>query len=239
MPKIRGRKPVFSIAQLTETRINWIIFLFCFLLIPALFIPGVLFALDYVTSRGELQFAERDTAQVLTLLESKEDYMKRVSHDWSAWDDTYQFVQDGNQEYIDENLVGGSLSNLGIEIVVFLDRSGSVVYSYYKEFSDQTDRLNQLNVEKLLSNYPRLAKQNGPDSVVSGYGVVDGQALLLVSRPVITSQSDGPIQGTLIFGLVLGEDEMAEITHLSQKEISVVVAETGKNPNCLSRFPRL
>jgi len=33
------------------------------------------------------------------------DGLDRATYDWSAWDDiTYQFIQDGNQEYIDNNL---------------------------------------------------------------------------------------------------------------------------------------
>jgi diguanylate cyclase (GGDEF)-like protein/PAS domain S-box-containing protein len=238
MHKIRGRKPVFSIGHLTETKISWIIFALCFLLIPVLFIPGVLFALDYVTSRGEVRFAERDTAQVISLFKSKQDSMSRSLHDWSAWDDTYQFVQDGNQQYIDDNLSGGSLLKLGIEIVVFLDRSGRVVYSNYTEFLDNSDQTDQLNLAQLLATYPQLTKHADLESVVSGYGMVDGKAMLLVSRPVITSQYQGPIEGTILFGMMLGEDEMADLTHLVQKEIGVVVAEQGHQPKLFDEIAR-
>jgi sensor domain CHASE-containing protein len=30
--------------------------------------------------------------------------MDRLTHDWSAWDDTYNFVENPTDEYIDANL---------------------------------------------------------------------------------------------------------------------------------------
>ncbi len=41
------------------------------------------------------------------------DHLGRAILDWSSWDESYQFVQDGSPEYITTNLPDGTFSRAG------------------------------------------------------------------------------------------------------------------------------
>ena len=48
--------------------------------------------------------------------------------DWATWDDTYRFVQDRNPQYVASNLVDTTFSGMGLNLIVYLDPSGTVVW---------------------------------------------------------------------------------------------------------------
>ena len=55
--------------------------------------------------------------------------LNSTTRDYSAWDDTYAFVEDGNPDYIELNLDGGVFENLNLDFIVFVHRSGRVVHA--------------------------------------------------------------------------------------------------------------
>ncbi len=48
--------------------------------------------------------------------------------DWTMWDDTYEFIHNHNSRYIESNLQDLTLENLKINLMVFLDSAGQVVW---------------------------------------------------------------------------------------------------------------
>ena len=52
-----------------------------------------------------------------------------ITADWASWDDTYTFIKDGNQEYIESNIVSGTFITLKINLMLFTNSSGDIVFS--------------------------------------------------------------------------------------------------------------
>src|ERR1043165_1132825 len=63
---------------------------------------------------------ESDVGRTVNALTQQLDNLASVSSDWAYWDATYQFVQDGNQDYIDANLYDDSVANLHLDFMVFI-----------------------------------------------------------------------------------------------------------------------
>ena len=63
------------------------------------------------------------------ILKNEEDNLYSVLVDWGQWDDTYNFINDSNEEYIDSNLIGNSIKNVNLVSVIFLDNNRNIVYS--------------------------------------------------------------------------------------------------------------
>jgi two-component system NtrC family sensor kinase len=63
-------------------------------------------------SRLESFTAKQNVERVENTYSAVIDQMKSTITDWSYWDDTYQFITDHNQEYIDENLSDETLASL-------------------------------------------------------------------------------------------------------------------------------
>lgn len=72
--------------------------------------------------RQDVQRAESALSNEISGLETK-------ATDWSAWDDTYDFIQDENTEYIKSNLVDSTFINLRLNLMVFVDNSGRIVWA--------------------------------------------------------------------------------------------------------------
>jgi len=54
--------------------------------------------------------------------------MLATSQDWSSWDDTYNFISDGNQGYIDSNLVDENYTNLRLNFFALIDNNENIKY---------------------------------------------------------------------------------------------------------------
>ena len=48
--------------------------------------------------------------------------------DYSIWDETYVFAENGNQNYIQENLADASFEQLNLNLVAVADVNGSLEY---------------------------------------------------------------------------------------------------------------
>jgi sensor domain CHASE-containing protein len=72
---------------------------------------------------------QQNLRHALKLIKNQTEQINISLSDWAPWDDSYRFIQDGNQEYIDSNLVPDTFTNLQLNLIVYVDTSGKVIYS--------------------------------------------------------------------------------------------------------------
>ena len=87
-------------------------------------------------SRLETFTAKQNVERVENTYSAVIDQMKTTITDWSYWDDTYQFISDHNQEYIDENLADDTLAYLGLNFIQYVDGNGNVVFTKVIEYDE-------------------------------------------------------------------------------------------------------
>lgn len=56
--------------------------------------------------------------RAIELIAEELELVKSVVKDWAPWDDTYLFVQNKNQDYIDNNLMESTFTNLKINFSI-------------------------------------------------------------------------------------------------------------------------
>lgn len=140
--------------------------------------------------------------------------------DWAYWDDTHAFVQDKNQAYLDSNLGIGSIANLKINGMVFLDAEGEVVFIRMIDFKTQQE-LPVENIVKYLDAHPELRRHNSVSSTVTGLIDLPEGPALLASEPILTSDGEGPINGSLMFIKFLSADEIETLGSLTHLDIAI------------------
>ncbi len=198
---------------------------------------GVLFATSSLILLRSLKQAEventRQTVKgVLNVFsQTKEDFSARFD-DWSAWDDTYNFINTGNKEYIESNLVAEQLASLRVNLVLFLNRSGNLVFGTSLDLSNK--ELNPVpdDIKPYLSLNNLLLEHDESSSRHNGILMLSGGPMLITSQPIVTSKGVGPIQGTVIFGRYLNQaqlDRLKKITGLSLDIYSL--NESQSNPD--------
>src|SRR5687768_2090293 len=74
--------------------------------------------------QGVRQNVERVQAALLDKLAT----LNRTAGDWAPWDDTYAFVEDQNEQYIENNLPGSTLPNLKLNFMLFINTSDQLVF---------------------------------------------------------------------------------------------------------------
>ncbi len=184
-------------------------------------LTGILYAASSSILLGSLLKAEEQEATqavkgVLSVFgQTADDFNSRFA-DWSAWDDTYTFIQNRNSEFIASNLVPEGLNNLRVNIAVFVNTSGKIVYGRSLD-----EKLKLTAVPEALKQHislnDRLLQHPNANSSLAGIMLLPSGPILITSRPIVTTKSTGPIRGTLVFGRNLdaaGINRMSKITRL-------------------------
>jgi sensor domain CHASE-containing protein len=188
---------------------------------------GSLILILYAISRGVLlnnyekleeQSGRRNVARVADALNAELSNLDDIAGDWSVWDDTYAFVQGNHDTYIQSNLVDQVFENLRVNLTLFIDDAGQVVFG--KAFDLQSGQ--EIPVPAEIYSYfsvgSALLTFSDTYSSRAGFILLDEGPMLASIRPIVTSEYQGPIKGTLIFGRYLNNDEverLMKITHLN------------------------
>ena len=145
-----------------------------------------------------------------------DDFNSRFA-DWSAWDDTYTFIQNRNSEFIASNLVPEGLNNLRVHLAIFVNTSGKIVYGTGLDSEKmKLTPVPEALKEHISLNDPLLQHPNAKSSL-AGVLLLPSGPILITSRPILTTKSTGPIRGTLVFGRNLdaaGIEKLSKITRL-------------------------
>jgi PAS domain S-box-containing protein len=189
-------------------------------------LTGILYAASSSILLGSLIKAEEQEATqvvkgVLSVFgQTADDFNSRFA-DWSAWDDTYAFVQNGNSEFIASNLVPEGLANLRVNIAVFVNSSGKIVYG--TGFDSEKVKLTPVPeaLKRHISLSDRLLQHPNPNSSLAGILLLQSGPILITSRPIITTKSTGPIRGTLVFGRNLDAAGIAKLSKITRLPLIV------------------
>jgi PAS domain S-box-containing protein len=189
-------------------------------------LTGILYAASSSILLGSLIKAEEQEATqvvkgVLSVFgQTADDFNSRFA-DWSAWDDTYAFVQNRNSEFIASNLVPEGLANLRVNIAVFVNTSGKIVYGTGLD----SEKVKLTPVPEALKRHislsDRLLQHPNPNSSLAGIMLLPSGPILITSRPIITTKSTGPIRGTLVFGRNLDAAGIAKLSKITRLPLIV------------------
>ena len=167
----------------------------------------VLYAASYFILRDsfaelEAQDVRQNVQRVISTLEGELAVLDTVAVDLASWDDTYDFVQAVDRAYIESNLGDDAFIALRLNLVVFVDGSGQVVYAkgYDLESRETVDLPPGLD-EHLAKG--GLYRQPEVESGLAGLVLFPDGPMLLSSRPILTSEGEGPPRGTLNMGRYL------------------------------------
>ena len=149
---------------------------------------------------------------------------------WAPWDDTYRFMQDSNQEYIASNLGNPTLVNLGIDFIVYVDTAGQIFYSKAIDASTGTEAEIPSGLEQFVTGEGLLARHSSETSDVSGILFLPEHLALVASQPVLTSQKEGPIAGSLVMGRYLDSEEVQRLSEATGFSIEVHRVDDAEIP---------
>lgn len=196
---------------------------------------GVIYTASSAILLGSIRNAEKQEAiqsvrGVWSLLvQTQEDFRDRFS-DWSAWDDTYTFIQDANKTYIQSNLVPEQLASLRVNLILYVNTSGRIVYGtgfdpnnrVYKPVPKALSA--HLFLNDLLLQHPDLTSKH------TGILVLPEGPMWITSQPIIKSKFEGPVRGSLIVGRNLDASEIERLGQIARLPLTVYRVNDAKMP---------
>ncbi len=168
---------------------------------------------------------EQDTRQVmkgvLNVFNQNLEQFNANFADWSSWDDAAKFIQDGNSEFIRTNLIDPQLSMLQVNVILFIDRSGNVVFGTGFDLQQGQKIPIPQGVKQHIATSDRLLRHATPQSTATGILMLPEGAMMVASRPIVNSEGTGPILGSLIVGRYVREEDVSRLIKSLQVPITV------------------
>jgi signal transduction histidine kinase len=162
--------------------------------------------------------AKKDIVRCVEALKREIHHLDAFVFDWAAWDDTYEFIVNKNKEYIESNVTDTLFIDLPLNLIYYLNAKGGVVFG--KVFDLEKEEY------VLLKEFPPVGetfpekhrlfpfdieKKNLAEISMSGIFMTEKGPMIIASRPILTSNNEGPIRGAIIMGKFLGEDAIEKL----------------------------
>jgi signal transduction histidine kinase/DNA-binding response OmpR family regulator len=172
-------------------------------------------------ARVEDQNTRKNVQRVLDAYSDEVTKLNITAGDWATWDATYAFIDDGNQQYIDENVSEATTARLGLSILTYIREPDQIVIS--KGFDPATMASIPLpaSLKTHLVSGDRLLQHPDLKTAVTGVMLLPEGPLLVAARPILTSNGDGPSRGTLLMGHYLDTPLLTEIAKRTHVDVSI------------------
>ena len=150
---------------------------------------------------------------------------------WSQLNSTYQFIQNQNIEYQQTYLTVSSLSNLGVNFVIFLDPNGNFVTGMglntttMQQMQIPRDIITQMSTDNLIWNLKSVG------SYTRGFILSAGGPLMLASRPILMTNGAGPARGVLIFATYYNSNEINKLSYVMNLPMSLEAIGSWEKAN--------
>ncbi|HEY9833898.1 MAG TPA: CHASE4 domain-containing protein [Stenomitos sp.] len=169
----------------------------------------------------EFQQTRQNVERVTEALANNLQELNSTAKDWAGWDDTYAFVADVNERYIQENLAEASLANLRLNFMLFLNTRGQIKYGKGLDLQQKVTLSVPASLKQYLTTRPRFFLHNTLNSNHTGIVLIPEGFLLVASHPILKSDRTGPIRGSLILGRFLNKSELIRLSQLTRLPITI------------------
>ena len=150
--------------------------------------------------------------------------------DWAEWDDTYEFAEDHNEEYVESNLVYPLFEDSDLNLIYVVDESGTLVWgATYDLSSGERVALPAFSLDHFPADHPFMV-HGSETSERSGLVRTDRGVLALAAHQILTSQGEGPVHGTLLMGRFVDSSMVAAIREVAREDVDVQPLLDGAEP---------
>jgi len=183
----------------------------------------------------EQRYVSQDIDMALARLDAEYTALSTVTTDWGQWDDTYEFVNGRNTEYVSKNLVPGIFHNLKVSFIVITKENGEVAYGGAFDPVNRTMIAVPESLARYLVPENPLLDTSEPLNTTSGILVLDDRPVIVASCPIIQSDLSGMPAGSVIMGRFLDDTTAFVPANSAQQEIRVFSADDPEIPGSVRR----
>jgi len=194
-------------------------------------------------SKIEIDYARDNIDRVVRRLHGEIDIIDFTVYDWSSWDDTYRFIEDGNDAFVESNLSADTFLNYGIQMALFLDSDNNLVWGGYFDYQAEDYDINLIDpyLASLRPTLARLSRDIDPsapidDRRITGVLNIDDTPLLFAMRPIHKSDGTGEPRGYVMFGQLLSEQRIDTLAEQIVLDFSVSMANGSADSDATGAY---
>jgi len=187
---------------------------FCVLLGIIYILSNSIFLQSFIDLE-EIQ-TKKNINRISNSINTEIDDLNAFNADWAAWDDSYQFIIDGNDGYVAANIVDSTFINSRIDFIAYVNKSAKII------FGKKYDQINNKQVEisndlkKLLNTESILLQPIKTSQAFGGIVELENSTYLISSSPIVDSNEEKESRGVLLMGRKVDEKLINRFTKTTQ-----------------------
>jgi len=160
--------------------------------------------------------SRRNLDRAVAAIDEALDELDRMLLDRANNDEMYECVGSGDAACVEGRFPDETMAGFRLNFALCIDPEGSLVFQKgFDLASNRPHPLSQDQLEELARIESALGDGEGTGSGESGILILQGAPVLVSSRPILDSRSEGPARGTLVVGRRLDDDETARLAQTS------------------------
>jgi diguanylate cyclase (GGDEF)-like protein len=146
--------------------------------------------------------------------------LQGTARDWAQFDDSYEFIQDLNQDYIDANLVPGVVDDLGVFGLLYLDLEFKTRYGMVQEPGRSLFQLISDQIEAERDRFLTPEAEGGKSILL--YNDSADQFYWVVMESITDSEEKEPINGYLVMIKLMDAEFMEQMSTIFGAPIKII-----------------
>ncbi len=172
--------------------------------------------------------AKKNLHRCQAALQRELEQLSIFTGDWAAWDDTYKFIEDHNDEYIKSNLSQITFTDNHLVLIYYYDANHQPVWGKFFRGDFLTPVSEPILEKPDLTKLANLFRHKDVDHFIHGLMRLGEMEILLTSYAITTSDKKGAIRGTLLMGRPLNDDAINRLRH--QTDVDFKLWSIGESP---------
>lgn len=171
--------------------------------------------------RLEERDAERNVQRALNALQDNLGELTRITRDYAVWDSTFEFAGSGDPAYVEENYADLTLYNNRLSFVAIVDVERQPRMVRAVDLAARAPAAAPAAVTAVEPPIAGLLRGPGQETPVAGAVMLPRGPLLVAAHPILKSNGEGPVRGTLLMGRWLDAHESHRLAEIARLELEV------------------
>ncbi len=172
--------------------------------------------------RLEEQRTRQSAERISSALQVDLNALAVLNRDWAAWDDTYAFMLERDPIYIESNLVDSTFTGAELNFIIFIDTEGELVYGKGYDYIAEEPLPIPESLLAHLTEAGVLLMHTDAANAQQGILLLPEGPLLVSTKPILTSENEGPARGTLLIARYLDELQIESLIEVTLMPFSVL-----------------
>lgn len=177
-----------------------------------------------VTTSSYLKLEESNLIDHLqratNVIKHEQDTLRQFTGDWAAWDDSYRFINNPTEEYINSNLTDSTFIDNNLAFVIYISRSGKIVYGRAFDINNEVQVELPSSLIPLLHPDKYLLQITESEHAIADIISITAGNFIISSYPILTSNLEGPSPGVLVMGRRFGNEFITDIGKIIKLDIN-------------------